>query len=82
MVMNDTISVRLRSCKDHCYQLWLANAIFPNHTLPVESYPRATMTDLAKADSSKSGRILCWVMTNPPNHATKGVTGSLPLANA
>ena len=69
--LNDTIKgIHLAKCGVNCNQLWLVNAIAVNQSVPATSFPRVREQP-EKRDNSKSGRIFCWVMTNPKNHATK-----------
>eukprot|EP00048_Salpingoeca_helianthica_P023388 m.1272 g.1272 ORF g.1272 m.1272 type:complete len:398 (+) comp860_c0_seq1:2-1195(+) len=72
-VENDTVSVRLTKCSQGCAELWIANALKKDHEFAIDSYPRLKAIPEMQ-DNSKSGRVLCWVMTTPKNHATKAVT--------
>ena len=65
----DQDSITLEKCSGSCRQMWMVNAPFFNGSTPVR---RLAFTKKATAPVHSSGtRVLCWVMTNPLNHATK-----------
>eukprot|EP00053_Salpingoeca_punica_P020479 m.211690 g.211690 ORF g.211690 m.211690 type:complete len:654 (+) comp18729_c0_seq1:109-2070(+) len=74
-VKSDPPTVKLRACHMICKQMWQVKALHVETeeltAAPQSAYPRKDLLAEKKPSERPDGRLMCWVMTNPKNHATK-----------